>query len=244
MTTLVDLGLRRGLARYRSDRLGLLTELGAAGCDLAVSRIGRLRLYLVTAAPLAHEVLVTRTADHVKSRAIRRFARPLLGDGLISADGEIHRRHRKLLAGGFQSRQVARYADDMVRLTSAMLAGWQAGEARDFAHDITMLTVRIAAKTMFGDAEVPADEVGAALDVANRWVMDQASSAVPIPLAVPTPRNRGMAGPLARHHAMEYDVNPPRAPAAAAATSCRPCSPPRTRTTAPASPIARCATRS
>ena len=203
---LVDLGLRRGLARYRSDRLGLLAELGDQRTDLAVSGVGGLRLYVVTAAALAHEVLMTRGADYQKSRGLRKFARPLLGDGLLTAEGDRHRRHRKLLAGGFQSRQISRYADDMVALTGAMLASWQAGEARDFAHEITMLTVRIAAKTMFGDSDVPADEVGAALDVANRWVMDRASSLLPIPLGFPTPSNVAMTRALGRLDEIVYDV--------------------------------------
>ena len=206
MRALTTLGWRQGLKRYRDDRLGLLGELGAARCDLAFSRLGSIRLYLVTCADLAQTVLLERAANYKKSRALNRFARPLLGDGLISSEGAVHKRNRKLLAPGFQARRISRYAADMVALTTEMLAGWQAGEPRDFAHEIMGLTVRIAAKTMFGDAAVPADEVGAALEIANRWVMTEASSLIPIPLAVPTPRNLAMKAALARLDAIVYDV--------------------------------------
>jgi cytochrome P450 len=200
------LAWHRGLLRYRGDRIGLLGELGRDQRDAVLTSVGPLRLAILTAADLAQAVLQEEARRYTKSRGLSIFARPLLGDGLLSAEGETHRRHRKLLAPGFQSRRISRYAADMIGLTTAMLDGWRPGEQRDFAQEMMRLTVAIAAKTMFGAAGVSADEVGANLDVANRWVIDRASSPLPIPLHWPTPGNRAMRAALARLDEIVYDI--------------------------------------
>ena len=203
---LPDIGLRTGLLRYRSDRFGLLVDEGRRRRDLAWTQLGPVGLAIITEAGLAQEVLLDQAERMTKSRGIRVFARPLLGDGLISSEDPLHRRQRKLLAPGFQSRRIARYAGDMAAMTEALLARWKDGEQRDFAHEMMRLTVAIAAKTMFGSSDVPADVIGAALDVANRWIIEQSTSILPLPLSWPTPRNRAMRAALAELDAVVYQL--------------------------------------
>jgi cytochrome P450 len=201
---LPDIGLRAGLWRYRGDRYGLLVDEGRRRRDLAWTRVGSLGLAIVTDGDLAQEVLLDQAGRTTKSRGLRQFARPLLGDGLISADDPLHKRQRKLLAPGFQARRIARYAADMTSLAAQTVAGWRDGEPRDFALEMMRLTVAIAAKTMFGSSDMPADAIGAALEVANRWIIDQSTSILPLPLSWPTPRNRAMCAALAELDAVVY----------------------------------------
>src|SRR5688572_29893622 len=102
-SSLPRLSWRQGLLRYRDDRLGLLADLGRDQRDAVLSQAGSLRLAIVTAAAPAQAVLLDDAAKYTKSRGISYFARPLLGDGLFSAEGVTHKRHRKLLAPGFQA---------------------------------------------------------------------------------------------------------------------------------------------
>src|SRR5689334_22188248 len=84
------------LIAFRKDRLALHDRAARLG-PLARISIGPVPLYVVTCGDLAHDVLVEHAASFQKSAGIQ-FLKPLLGDGLLSAEGELHRRHRKLLA--------------------------------------------------------------------------------------------------------------------------------------------------
>ncbi len=200
MPPIPRLSITAGLGRYRRDRLGLLRDLGDQRAAIVESSLGPLRLIIVTDAELGRELLVTHAELLTKGPAIARHARPLLGDGLLSAEGDSHRRQRKILSPRFTPRHMAGYADDMVRETQAMFARWRRGDcADDFAREMIELTMAIAARTMFGadlDDRV-VEVVSAALDVGNRFIIDEAVSLLHLPLRVPTPRNRRVVRALA-----------------------------------------------
>lgn len=188
------LSLRAGLLRYRSDRVGLLAELGDERVDIVESALGPLRLIVITEARLARSVLVEHSDAFRKGPAVSRHGRPLLGNGLLSSVGEDHRRDRKLLAPRFSPRHIARFARIMRELTWAMLARWRDRPPTCFDDEIAGLTMSIAARTMFGADVSPGDiaTLSAGLIHANHWLLDQATSIMPVPLWVPTPRNLRM----------------------------------------------------
>src|SRR5512139_2274126 len=95
------------LVAFRRDRLALNDEAARLG-PIARLSLGPVPVYVISCADLAHEVLVDQAASFKKSIGMQAL-RPLLGDGLLSADGELHRRHRKLLAPAFAPRRLAGY---------------------------------------------------------------------------------------------------------------------------------------
>src|SRR5262245_51799039 len=111
------------LLQVRYDRLGTQLRLAALG-DLSTFSMGPLRLLMVSSGALAHEVLVEKEAAFMKSRGLSEFARPLLGNGLLTSEKDEHRRQRRLLGPAFVPRRMAGYADVMVRATEAKMAGW------------------------------------------------------------------------------------------------------------------------
>ncbi|HEX5661415.1 MAG TPA: cytochrome P450 [Polyangiales bacterium] len=97
------------LPAFRSDPIGLLTQ-AAAHADLVRTRLGVFDLAIVSAPSLVQEVLVDHAEQFEKSYGLSLFARPLLGDGLLTAKNEPHRRQRKLLAPAFVHKRIASYA--------------------------------------------------------------------------------------------------------------------------------------
>jgi cytochrome P450 len=73
--------------------------------------------------------------------------------GLFNVNAGEHRKHRRLLMPAFAKTRIDAYRDDMVRITDDVLAQWRAGETRDVHADMTELTLRVATKTLFGEAE-------------------------------------------------------------------------------------------
>ena len=84
--------LGSNLWRLRRNRLFFLTSLAAYG-DVAQLRLGSQPVYLVSHPDLVKEVLVTQGKSFMKGQALQE-AKRLLGEGLLTSEGEVHLRQR------------------------------------------------------------------------------------------------------------------------------------------------------
>ncbi|HEX8855702.1 MAG TPA: cytochrome P450 [Thermoleophilaceae bacterium] len=75
---------------------------------------------------------------------------PLLGDGLLTIDGDYHRRSRKLMLPVFHRDRIAATAGTMVEEAERALEGWQPGRQVDMYHWTRALAMRIAMRALFG----------------------------------------------------------------------------------------------
>jgi len=67
----------------------------------------------------------------------------LLGDGLLTIDGEFHRQQRRLVQPAFHKHRIEAYAETMVQLTQEELATWQPSQEINIAQAMQRLTLRI-----------------------------------------------------------------------------------------------------
>src|SRR6185436_4976531 len=162
---LPGLPLLGNLLAFRRDRLAVQDQAARLGPIARVS-LGYIPVYVVTCADLAHAVLVDHAASFHKSAGMQ-FLRPVLGEGLLSAEGEPHKRHRKLLAPAFAPRRLASYGEVMVAETREQLARWRPGDRIDLAAEMMQLTLAIAGRTLFGvDVRRDARTVARAVELA------------------------------------------------------------------------------
>ena len=76
----------------------------------------------------------------------------------------MHLRQRRMLQPAFHKDRVVGYGAEMVAQTQTHIASWRAGETRAIDAEMTTLTLKIAAATLFGsDMEAAAKTVHAAL---------------------------------------------------------------------------------
>ena len=75
---------------------------------------------------------------------------PLLGDGLLTTDGDYHRRARRIMLPAFHREQVAAARDTMVEECERALAGWRPGARIDLYGWTRHLALRIALRALFG----------------------------------------------------------------------------------------------
>src|SRR6266702_2011249 len=89
----------------------------------------------------------------------------LLGDGLLTSDGDFHHQQRRLMMPAFHKRRVESYAGLTVQYTQEMLEQWQPATEIDFAHAIQELILRIIVKILV-DADVndQQSEIGRLID--------------------------------------------------------------------------------
>jgi cytochrome P450 len=188
---LPGLPLLGNLLAFRRDRLAVQDQAARLGPIARVS-LGYIPVYVVTCADLAHAVLVDHAASFHKSAGMQ-FLRPVLGEGLLSAEGEPHKRHRKLLAPAFAPRRLASYGEVMVAETREQLARWSPGERVDLAAQMMEMTLAIAGRTLFGvDVRGDASTVAHALELAMRSMVEGTSSPLQLPYEWPLPRHLRM----------------------------------------------------
>jgi cytochrome P450 len=102
---------------------------------------------------------------------------PLVGNGLLTSDGDFWLRQRRLAQPAFHRRQIESFAQTMTAATEGLLARWQEPSWRQEALDITEammeLTLEIAGRTLFSiDLAREAETVGEAFLAANRQVIE------------------------------------------------------------------------
>lgn len=98
------------------------------------------------------EVLIAKAAFFGKDRTQKRM-KILLGDGLITSDGEKHDRARRIAAPAFHRRSIERYSSQIVELAAGVSAQWQPGIEFDIAAEMMRFALQVIARTLF-DTEV------------------------------------------------------------------------------------------
>lgn len=153
----------RTLRRLQRDPIRLLREIADACGDIAQFNVGPQELVLVNHPDLIRDLLVTRHRSFNKSRVLQR-TRVILGNGLLTSEGEEHRRQRRLAQPAFHRERIATYADAMVAITSHTCEEWRAGDTVDAHREMMRLTLAIVAKTLFdATLEDEQDEIGRSL---------------------------------------------------------------------------------
>jgi len=178
------------LAENNKDRLGFLLRVAHECGDIGSFRMGPFTAVLLNAPELIHSVLVEHAYDFDKGAVVHKALRPVIGNGLLNSEGDLHRRQRKLMAPAFQPRHIVSYAESMVSYGQRMQEGWNDGATIDIGHEMTKLTMSIVGKVLF-DAEVltESDELGAAMTSALEYITYIGSHLLPLPLSWPLPRN-------------------------------------------------------
>lgn len=94
-------------------------------------------------------VLVTNQTNFVKSRDYRVLVY-VMGEGLLTAEGETWRRQRKLVQPAFHHENIVEYGQVMVDCAVRMLDTWENGIVHDIHQDMTHLTLDIVTRALFG----------------------------------------------------------------------------------------------
>ncbi|HET6702819.1 MAG TPA: cytochrome P450 [Gemmatimonadaceae bacterium] len=151
------------ILRARRDLAGFLLGLQREQGDVARATVGNLRVHLLAHPDQVRDVLVTHQRAFMKGHVLQR-AKILLGEGLLTSEGEFHLRQRRLVQPAFHRQRIAAYAQDMVDRAWITADRWRDGETVDMDHEMMQLTLAIVARTLFdADVDAEADEIGGAL---------------------------------------------------------------------------------
>ncbi len=139
---------------FRRDPLGLLERLATYG-DVVRLPVPRSDAYLLNHPDLVRGALVTDHRAFRKGPTIQ-AAKILLGESLLTSEGEHHRRQRRLIQPMFHHERIATYGETMVRGAERTSARWSDGAEFDVHAAMGALTLAIVGETLFG-ADVDED---------------------------------------------------------------------------------------
>jgi cytochrome P450 len=151
---------------FRRDPLKFFAEIQRQYGDIATFHFGPQQIYLVSHPDWIEDVLVTSAKKFQKGVALQR-AKRLLGEGLLTSEGQAHLKQRRTIQPLFHRQQVQGFAAAMVKHGLR----WRDSLAADAVIDVTdkmaALTLAIVGETLFSsDVQADADEVRDALAAA------------------------------------------------------------------------------
>ncbi|MFF1709638.1 cytochrome P450 [Streptomyces sp. NPDC058268] len=181
-----------GTRAFRRDQIGFLKGGLERHGDIYRFRLLGMRMVMLNHPDYIRHVLVDKSEQYDKNAAIFRIARPVLRDGLIAtADMDLWRRQRRMMAPFFTPRTVPKFARNMTDETVSMLERWDARTDAEAPLDVTdefgQLALRIVGRSLFSaDISGVAQSFERAFQLANTVLGDFFSFPFP-PLSFPTP---------------------------------------------------------
>jgi len=142
---------------------------------------GGRHLYVIAHPDHLHELLVTRARDMQKRGGANDRLLPVLGDGLLTADGEVWKQARRKMNPRFTRKAITGYARTMVQHAARL--DWPHGQVVDVSDRMMQLTLRIVVASLFDhDVTDDTDTIARTMRTLNG-----ATTATLLPSWLPTP---------------------------------------------------------
>ncbi|MCU0697459.1 MAG: cytochrome P450 [Myxococcaceae bacterium] len=141
---------------------------------------------------LVEHILVTNSRNYVKQTRGYDMLRKVLGNGLVTSEGEFWKRQRRIAQPAFHRERLVAFGETMTRAATDMVDGWKPGVPFDAAEAFMQVTLRLVGETLLSsDVTSEASAVGRAITVALEHLIHRTLHPFGAPEWVPTPRNLG-----------------------------------------------------
>ncbi|WP_160161366.1 cytochrome P450 [Embleya hyalina] len=130
-------------------RLRFLESLPGVG-PLVRIRLGTAPVYVVTDPVLVHQVQSSKGRSFGRGKQFERMI-PLLGHGVITSDGELYHRQRRVIQKAFTPAHIERHVASIHRRTKESCADWKPGRPVDVLEVMKALSVAVTAETLFSN---------------------------------------------------------------------------------------------
>lgn len=178
----VPLGLLRFLIRCAENPLATIPIDAYRKPVTAVEPVRGQRILWFSDPDAIEKILVGRAQSFAKTAVERRVFEPVIGTGVLTAEGADWRWQRRLLAPLFRPAEVLGYVPDMVAAADEVISDWRDGAAdgaqttaRAVDDDMTRATYAVIIRTMlYGGAPGDVDKVmegGQAYLSGTPWVL-------------------------------------------------------------------------
>ncbi|HMV36080.1 MAG TPA: cytochrome P450, partial [Turneriella sp.] len=153
-----------------TDVLSFLQKVASYG-DVAQLGFFNRKITLVSHPDLIQQVLIRDNDRFEKDSGTKMLAKFVLGKGLLTSEGEEHKRMRKNTSPAFNRQRILSYGKIMTDLADQQAAAWQNGATIDIHSEMMAVTSAIVAKALFNmDVSEKVHAIGDALEKIMRIV--------------------------------------------------------------------------
>lgn len=191
-----SLPLVGSMLHYARGPLRFLESVSRQGPIVEMDFI-RYRAWLVNDPALIEQVFV-RSAGLMQKDVFLRALKSLLGEGLLSSEGDFWKRQRRLIQPAFHRERIAGYGAVMVEHTAKMLDSWRDGETFELHHAMMSLTADIVTTALFGADAGDTHDLAACIDAVVSRFADPKFILLPSLANAPLPSNKRLKEVSAR----------------------------------------------
>ena len=157
------------VSEFIGDPIKMLTKVAQQYGDISYFKLGREHVYLINNPDLIEKILIHDHRNFKKGKRLQ-IAKGLLGEGLVTSEGEFHNRQRRLIQPIFHPKQIRSYGNIMTDYAERMTDSWGDGEVLDINQEMMELTLGIICKSVLNyDITSEAQQVGKALTTCRNY---------------------------------------------------------------------------
>lgn len=193
--------------RLLRDPLDFVQSLRRDG-DVVRVRVGPKTIYAIAAPDLVELLLLRHGSSLIVAGPFWETLEAILGEGVATSNGTVHRRQRRIIQPSFRPDRVAGYTAVMTEEASAMADRWAPGQVVDLHAELSRVTVRIVTRSLLDVPSIGrrADEFCDALQTVFAGMYRRMVVPVGPLYRIPTRSNRRFDRALATLHRITDEV--------------------------------------
>ena len=158
------------IRQFIHDPITTLSTISQKYGDISYFKLGpKQHVYLINNPDYIEKVLIYDHRNFKKGKRLQ-IAKNILGEGLVTSEGDFHNRQRRLIQPIFHPRQIMSYASIMTDYAIRFRDRWKDGDIVDISKEMMELTLGIICKSVLSyDVESEAKQVGKALTITRNY---------------------------------------------------------------------------
>src|SRR6476661_10311217 len=112
------------LREFINNPIKTLMDIAHTYGDIAHFKFGRRHIYLINNPYYIEDILIRNYKNFIKSRGLQ-VSRRLLGEGLVTSEGEYHDRQRRIIQPAFHPNLIKRYGGIVTAHSVNMCRDWK-----------------------------------------------------------------------------------------------------------------------
>lgn len=154
---------------FLHDPIRTLQRISYKYGDISYFKLGRQHVYLINSPGYIEKVLVYDHRNFRKGKRLQ-LAKALLGEGLVTSEGDLHNRQRRIIQPIFHPKQITTYGKIITDYATRLNQKWKDGDTLDMLKEMMQLTLSIICKSVLNyDVESEAEDVGKALNICRNY---------------------------------------------------------------------------
>lgn len=198
------------LLQFKREPLQTLRQICDRYGDLVNFEIGRRNITIVRDPEYIEQILVKKRKNFTKDTPAYQNLKLLLGEGLLTSEGDFWAKQRRIAQPGFHREKIASFAQIMTGVAEEIVTDWQL-LARQNPIDVAAEMQKAALKIM-GLALLSIDlgdetqTVSQALPIVLKYIAEQTQPVHFLPPWLPTGEKRDFQQALAEFDRVVYDI--------------------------------------